>query len=226
MNGEFGTTYKKKYAVSFDRRLKSMYTLQTQGKIDNNLFSTDDFSEIGLILNSVIEKKNNNLYSYSFSNENDSNVAIASLIATDNAAITKYINNSMKQLVAGEYTPKKTTKRIGTTTRTVISFGDDDRVGYNYIQTTSTNKTYLEFTILVDKEDVDNDLSDLIAFVENTSLKKPSSMPQVFNLPMIKLSSKWNVGIVKYFNENGLSINIFPNNGKYQAEIFGYVGVQ
>lgn len=220
-----GTTYKQKYSVLFDRRLKSIYALQAQGKIENTLFTTTDFSGIGLILDSAIEKKNNNLYSYSFSNKNDSSVDIISLIATDNAAITKYINNSMKQLVDGDYSPKKTTKRIGTTTRTIISFGDSDWVGYDYIQTTSTNKTYLEFTVLVDKEDVDKDLFDLITFVESTTFKKPSKA-QVFNLPVIKLSSKWNIGIVKYFNANGLSINIFPNNGNYLAEIFAYIGAK
>lgn len=102
----------------------------------------------------MIEKQSNNLYSYSFGNKNDSSVDMLSLIATDNATITKYINNTVKQLNDSKVSPKKSTKKIGNTTRTVIAFGDADRVGYDYIQTTSTNKTYLEFTVLVDKADV------------------------------------------------------------------------
>jgi hypothetical protein len=179
-----------------------------------------------LTLDVGIEKKNNNLYRYSLSNANTSSVDIMSIIATDNTTISKYINDGMKQLTDGGYAPKKTTKRIGTTTWVIISFGDSDRVGYDYIQITSTNKTYLEFTVLVDQADVAEDLPDLIAFVENTTLKKPNTKAQVFNLPVIKLSSKWNIGIVKYFTSNGLSINIFPSNGKYTSEIAAYMGVK
>ena len=108
----------------------------------------------------------------------------------------------MKQLKDNEMNPTKSTKKIGNTTRTVISFGSTDRVGYDYIQTTSTNKTYLEFTVYVDTEDIKSDLADLIDFVESTTIKKSSIKPQPFNLPVIKLSSKWNVGIVKWMRNN------------------------
>lgn len=107
----------------------------------------------------------------------------------------------MKQLSDNEVSPSKSTKKIGTTTRNVISFGTDTWVGYDYIQTTSTNKTYLEFIILVDKEYV-TDLPALIQFVEGTTFKRTYSKPQVFNLPMIKLSSKWNIGIVKRLKDD------------------------
>lgn len=219
-----GTTYTQKYSSLFDQRIKSVYMLQTRWIIDNTLFTTPDFSGIGLKLDSAIEKKSNNLYRYSFSNKNDSYVDLMSLIATDNTAVTKYINDAIKDLTDRWFAPKRSTKRIGTTTRTVISFGDSDRVGYDYVQTTSTTKTYLEFTVLVDKADVASDLSDLIQFVEKTTLKKSYIKPQVFNLPMIKLSSKWNISIVKYFNDNWLSINIFPSNGKYVTEVSAYMG--
>ncbi|MEI6672234.1 MAG: hypothetical protein WCL02_02485 [bacterium] len=56
------------------------------------------------------------------SNKNDSSVDILSLIATDNATITKYIANTMKELNDGKVSPKKSIKKIGNTTRTVISF--------------------------------------------------------------------------------------------------------
>jgi 5S rRNA maturation endonuclease (ribonuclease M5) len=144
---------------------------------------------------------------------------MVSLIATDNATITKYINNSMKELSNNKLSPKKSTKKIGTTTRTVISFGDTDRVGYDYIQTTSTNKTYIEYTVLVDKADINTDLAPLIEFVEKTTLKRTTSKAQVLNLPAIKLSSKWGIGIIKRIKPEGLSLNILPNSGKYVVEI-------
>lgn len=210
----------------FDKRLKSIYTLQTQSIIDNNLFITPNFNDIGLVLDTAIEKKNNNLYSYSFINKNDSMVDMISLIATDNTTITKYINATMNQLRDSKMSPKKSTKRIGNTTRTIILFGESDWIGYNYIQTTSTNKTYLEFTVLIDKEDIRSDLATMIDFVEKTTIKKTSTKPQVFEIPMIKLSSKWNIGIVKWLKGNGVSLNIFPVNGKYVTEINIYMGTK
>lgn len=222
--GDFGTIYTTKYSVVFDKWLKSLYTLQSQGNIENNLFITPDFTDIGLTLNGMIEKKNNNLYQYSFVNKNDSSIDIVSLIATDNATITKYISNTMKQLSDSDFSPKKSTKKIGNTTRTVISFGDSDRVGYDYIQMTSTNKTYLDFTVLMDKGNASSDLSDMIDFVENIAVKKTSIKPQVFNIPMIKLSSTWNIGIVKWMKSDGISLTIFPTNGKYVTELSAYIG--
>ena len=125
----------------------------------------------------------------------------------------------MKQLKDGELSPTKSTKKIGNTTRAVIAFGDTDWVGYDYIQTTSTNKTYLEFTVYVDKEDIKSDLANLIEFVENTTIKKSSIKPLPFNLPLIKLSSKRDIGIVKRIKDAGLTISIFPANGKYTADV-------
>jgi len=223
---DIGTKYTIKYSLVFDKRLKSIYTLQTQSIIDNNLFITPNFNDIGLVLDTAIEKKNNNLYSYSFINKNDSMVDMISLIATDNTTITKYINATMNQLRDSKMSPKKSTKRIGNTTRTIILFGESDWIGYNYIQTTSTNKTYLEFTVLIDKEDIRSDLATMIDFVEKTTIKKTSTKPQVFEIPMIKLSSKWNIGIVKWLKGNGVSLNIFPVNGKYVTEINIYMGTK
>jgi hypothetical protein len=153
-------------------------------------------------------------------------VDMISLIATDNTTITKYVNATMTQLRDSKMSPKKSTKRIGNTTRTVILFGESDWIGYNYIQTTSTNKTYLEFTVLIDKEDIRSDLATMIDFVEKTTIKKTSNKPQVFEIPMIKLSSKWNIGIVKWLKGNGVSLNIFPVNGKYVTEINIYMGTK
>ena len=130
----------------------------------------------------------------------------------------------MKQLSDSDFSPKKSTKKIGNITRTVISFGDSDRVGYDYIQMTSTNKTYLEFTVLMDKGNASSDLSDMIDFVENIAVKKTSIKPQVFNIPMIKLSSTWNIGIVKWMKSDGISLTIFPTNGKYVTELSAYIG--
>jgi len=218
---EIGTTYKPKYSAVFDKRLKAIYAYQTTWIIDNSLFTTPAFTG-WLTLDSALEKKNNNIYSYSLSNENNSTVNMFSLIATDNTTISRYISNSMKQASDSSRSPTKSIKKIGNTTRSVISFWSDTWVGYDYIQTTSTNKTYLEFVVLVDKEYV-TDLPALIWFVENTTVKRNYSKPQVFNLPIIKLSSKWNVGIVKRIKSDGLSISILPTNGKYVSEINAYV---
>lgn len=129
----------------------------------------------------------------------------------------------MKQLTDNEYAPKKTTKKIWTTTRTVISFGTDERVWYDYIKTTSTNKTYLEFVVYAYRDNI-QDLADLVKFVENTTIKKSVTKPKQFNLPIIKLSSAWDIGIMKYIQYNWLSLNIFPTNSKYVTEIFTYIG--
>jgi hypothetical protein len=56
--------------------------------------------------------------------------------------------------------------------------------------------------VLVDKEDIASDLADLIDFVESTTIKKSSLKPQPFNLPIIKLSSKRDVGIVKWMKRD------------------------
>jgi hypothetical protein len=147
-------------------------------------------------LDTALEKINNNLYTYTLYNENDGMVNMLSLIATDNTAITRYISNTMKQLADNGYSPKKSVKKIGTTTRNAILFSDDEGIGYDYIQTSSTNKTYLEFIIFVDKADA-GDLTGLMQFVENTIIKKTYAKPQVFAIPSIKLSSQRGVSIVK-----------------------------
>lgn len=186
------------YSASFEKRITGLYALQEAGIITNTIFTTPDFSKLGLRLDLALEKKNNNLYRYSLYNANDNSIDIISLIATDNATISKYVANSMKQLRESEYSPTKTTKRIGTTTWSVITFGGEDRIGYDYIQMTSSNKTYLEFVILVDKEDIKSDVPKFLQFVENTTIKKSTVKPQPFNFPVIKLSSQRKIGILKY----------------------------
>ncbi len=222
--GDIGTSFTVKYSATFDKRLQSRYSIQEKGKIDNNLFKTPDFKALWLNLDVMVEKQRNNLYTYSLSNANASIIDMESLIATDNASISRYIGDTMKKLKENDMSPKRSTKRVGTMTWTVISFGGEDRVGYDYIQTSSTNKTYLEFTVRVDKEDVDADLADMIGFVEDTIVKKLSIKPQPFNLPMVKLSSKRNVGIVKWMKEDGLSLTLYPTDGKYVTEITAYIG--
>ncbi len=214
-----GTTYKVKYATAFDKWLKSTYVQQEKTTVDNPLFTTPDYSVLGLNLDLIVEKKANNLYNYSFKNANDSIVDMISLIATDNVAVTRYISSVMKQLKESQLNPTKSTKKIGNTSWTVIMFWDADWIGYDYIQTSSNNKTYLEFTVLVDKEDIKSDLADLLAFVEDTTIKKSSIKPQPFNIPIIKLSSKRDISIVKWIRNEGLTINIFPVNGKYAADV-------
>jgi hypothetical protein len=73
--------------------------------------------------------------------------------------------------------------------------------------------------VLVDKEDIKSDLADLLAFVEDTTIKKSSIKPQPFNIPIVKLSSKRDISIVKWIKNEGLTINIFPVNGKYAADV-------
>ena len=218
---EFGTVYKPKYSAVFDKRRRSIYTIKSQWNIVNNLFTTPSFSGAWLTLDSALEKPTNNLYTYTLYNGNNSLVSMLSLIATDNTAISKYIANTMKQLTDGGYTPKKSIKKIGNTTRNTILFGNDNGIGYDYIQTTSTNKTYLEFIIFADKSDL-TDLSGLVQFVENTIIKKTYAKPQVFALPSIKLSSKWNISIVKRLKDQWITISLLPNDGRYIAELSLY----
>ncbi|MEI6672233.1 MAG: hypothetical protein WCL02_02480 [bacterium] len=64
----------------------------------------------------------------------------------------------------------------------------------------------------------------MIQFIESSVIKKTSVKPQVFSLPVIKLSSKWNIGIVKRIKNNGMSVTIFPTNGNYVSELSAYIG--
>jgi len=225
VGGTSGISYKPKYSLSFDKQIKSLYALQTAWMIDNNLFATPDFATIGLTLDNALEKKVNNLYHYSLYNENDSVVKISSYIATNDAAISTYTNNTVKYLHDNDYTPKKTSKIIEGVKWNVLSFGDDTLVGYYYIQASSKTKTYLKFIVFVDKEDI-GDLPGLVSFIEGITIKKSYTKPKVLNLPVVKLSSKWNISIVKWIDENGLSVNVFPQSGRYSTEIWAYIGAK
>jgi len=225
IGGASGITYKPKYSVAFDKRVKSLYALQTAWVIDNNLFTTPDFNALGLTLDNALEKKANNLYSYTLFNQNDSMVTLSSFIATNDVAMGAYTNNTVKYLRDNEYSPKKTSKMMGGIKRNVVSFGDDTIVGYYYIQASSTTKTYLEFVVFVDKEDI-KDIPDLVWFIEGTAVKKSYTKPKVLNLPIVKLSSAWNISIVKWIDEDGLSISVFPKSGKYFTEVSAYLGAK
>lgn len=225
IGGASWISYKPKYSVAFDTWTKSLYALQTAWVINNSLFTTPDFNAIGLTLDNALEKNVNNLYNYTLYNENDSMVMLSSFIATDDAAMSAYTNNTVKYLRDNDYAPKKTSKMMGGVKRNVVSFGDDTLVGYYYIQASSTTKTYLEFAVLVDKENVE-DISDLVWFVEGITVKKSYTKPKVFNLPIVKLSSAWNISIVKWLNDDGLSVNVFPKSGKFSTEISAYIGAK
>ncbi len=221
--GKSWATHKPKYSLAFDKRLKSIYVMQDSWIIDNTLFTTPDFNEIGLVLDNGLEKKANNLYHYTLYNEHDSVVMLSSFIATNDAAMGAYANNVVKYLSKNQYSPKKTTKMMGGKKWNVISFGDETLIGYYYIQASSTTKTYLEFVVFADKDNI-ADLTDLTRFVEGITLKRNQVKAKVFNLPVVKLSSAWDIGIVKWLEDDGLSISIFPKNGKYATEISAYIG--
>ncbi|MFA7717559.1 MAG: serine protease [Candidatus Absconditabacterales bacterium] len=219
--GKSGTTYKVKASIIFDKWLKKIYALQKAGKIENTLFSTSDLDGLGLQVTSLIEKPANNLYAYVLEDEHGNQIQINSLIATDSAAINKYVNDSMKQFTDSDFTVQKKVIKIGSISRNKILFGDDSTVGYDYIQTNGANKSYLEICIFVDKENA-ADLSGLVQFVESIALKRSIPKPQVLNIPSIKLSSKWGVGIVKRMNDDGLSVNLFPDGEKFTVKITAY----
>lgn len=221
IGGKFGTTYKIKYASAFDKRLKSIYTIQDKWLITNSLFTTTSFIGSNLALYSALEKKNNNLYMYSLHDTDYGSVTMRTLIASDNTAITRYINNSIKSFTDNDFTVKKGTKKIGTTSFTTILFSNENFVGYDYIQTSSTTKTHLEFIIFLDKESA-SDLSGLMQFVESTIIKKSYTKPQVFNIPAISLSSKRNISIVKWIQNDWMYIWLFPADGKYVAEVSAF----
>jgi hypothetical protein len=61
-----------------------------------------------------------------------------------------------------------------------------------------------------------------VQFVESIALKRSIPKPQVLNIPSIKLSSKWGVGIVKRMNDDGLSVNLFPDGEKFTVKITAY----
>lgn len=223
MEGKIGTIIKSKTSIWFEKFLKRIYDLQTWGKIENTIFSTPKVSDHGLQVVDSIEKTENNLYSYKLVNDNGSLVFLDGLIATNDATVGRYVNESSKVLSDSDFIVKKETKKVGSTMRTKLSFSNEYAVGYNYTQTNGIQKWYAEFWIVADKDNA-SDLSWLVQFVENIVIKKSSLKPQVLNMPWIKLSSTWGLGIVKSMDEDGLSISIFPDTGKYVMEISAYPG--
>jgi hypothetical protein len=218
MAGEIGTTYKVKYSLAFDTWLKKVYALQSAENIENNLFITPSFSGLKLTPTAMLEKSSNHLYNYTLSDADGDAIYINSLIATDNAAIQKYINHYRQKLRDSDLTTTQTTKRIGTTSWTIVAFSGETEVGYDYIQTSSTNKKYMEYTIIVDPAN-DDKLDGFVDFVERIVIKKPTIKSQVLNIPGIKLSSKWNLGIVKWIDDQGLNIYAFPSGDKFAIHI-------
>jgi len=190
--------------------------------IETPLFTTPDFSGYGLSLNSAIEKKNNNLYAYTLENGNTTQIQLYSLIATDDAAIQKYINALIRSSKASGMNAQKTIKKIGTTTRQIVMSTSDDIVWYEYIQTHSTNKTYMDFVIAVDKDDIQSDFLNMQSFVESIILKNSYAKPQVLNLPGISLSSKRGVSIVKWIGDNGLNISVLPASANFSIDLSAY----
>ena len=78
---------------------------------------------------------------------------------------------------------------------------DDNAVIYDYVQTHSTNKTYLEFVVWVDKGDVKSDLENLLNFVDSMTINRSTTKAQVLNLPGITPSSKRGVSITKVLDQ-------------------------
>lgn len=224
--GDIGTTSTQRVAATFTKRLETQYGLVDQKNITNTLFTTPAFSGYGLYLFSAIEKKNNNLYAYVTENDNTSQVRMSSLIATDDAAIQKYVANEVKSMKAFGFSTQKTPKKIWTTTWQLITSISDDLIIYEYIQSHSTNKTYLEFIVMVDREDAKADLVSLQTFVESIIIKKSSTKPQVLNLPGVKPSSKRGVSIVKWIDEDGLNIALLPKSWNFTINLSAYPGAK
>ncbi|MCX6822468.1 MAG: serine protease [candidate division SR1 bacterium] len=220
--GDIGSAATQKVAPAFTKWLASQYGFVDVKNISNTLFSTPDFSDYGISLIDSTEKKNNNLYEYILENDNTSQVRLQDLIASDDAAIQKYINNAMKVSKAKGMTTQKMTKKIGNISFQVMIGMDEDIVIYEYIQTHSTNKTYLDFVVLVDRGDVKADLSNLLSFVEAVTIKKSTTKPQVLNLPGVTLSSKREIGIVKGLNNGSLNIMLFPTSDKFVINLSAY----
>lgn len=224
--GDIGTPATQKVAPAFTKRLDTQYGLATQTKIDIPLFTTPNFSGYGLSLFSALEKKNNNLYAYIAENENTSQVRMHSMIATDDTAIQRYVANELKSYKSFGFSAQKSTKKIWTTTRQVITSISDDLMIYQYIQSHSTNKTYLEFVVMVSTEDARADLVHLQTFVESIIVKKSSTKPQVLNLPGVSLSSKRGVSIVKWLDDDGLNISVLPKSSNFTINLSAYPGAK
>lgn len=215
----WGTVHRGTISPVFTKRLQSQYSLVAKSYIDNPLFTTPFLSGYALSLVSAIEKQPHNFYEYGLQDANEWGVRLRSLIATDNAAIQKYIANEIKTFQSRGMKTQKISKKIWNINRQVIVGIDDDNIIYEYIQSSSTNKTYLEFGALLDTEDAKGSLEDILAFIEGITVKRSTSKPQVLNVPSLKLSSKRWVSITKWIEEDGLHIRIFPNSTAYTMNI-------
>ena len=216
---DFGTLYRQKIPTTFTNRITSKYTLATQHIISNSLFTTPDLSWYWLSLSSEVEKKNNNLYQYILENANTNQIGIYSQVATDDATIQQDINEVVKYYKSIGASVQKSSKKIGTTTRQVVSSISDNQIIYRYYQTHSSNKTYLQFIVAV-ASDTKTDLIDMLNFVEAITVQKSYTKPQVLNLPNVTLSSKRGVGIVKSIDENGLNICVLPKSNGYHLDLY------
>jgi hypothetical protein len=222
LSGDTGIAATQKVSPLFTKWLTTQYGLADVQNIDNDLFSTPDFSEYNLSLINATEKKTNNLYEYVLDADSGSQIRLQSVIATDDAAIQKYISAGVKSAKSLGRTVQKLTKKIGSTSFQVLVGIDEDIVIYDYVQTHSSNKTYLEFVILVDKDKAKTDLANLINFVDAMTVKKSTSKPQALSFPGITLSSKRGVSIIKVLDGGELSISLLQKSDNFTIDISAY----
>ena len=220
--GDIGTTATQKVASTFTKWLAGEYGLAGIQNIDNPLFSTPDISGYNLSVISDTEKKSNNLYEYVLENKNTSQVRLQSVVATDDTAIQKYINAGVKSAKSLGRTVQKITKKIWSTSFQVLVGMDDNAVIYDYVQTHSTNKTYLEFVVWVDKGDVKSDLENLLNFVDSMTINRSTTKAQVLNLPGITPSSKRGVSITKVLDQWELNISLYQKSDNFAIDLTAY----
>lgn len=152
-------------------------------------------------------------------NDNTNQIGLYTVIATDDAAVQQSISDIMKYYKSTGASTKKTSKKIGTMTRQVVTSISDDVIIYRYYQTHSSTKTYMEFVAAVDTE-TKTDLSGMVTFIEGITLKTSSSKPQVLNLPNVTISSKRGLGLSKFIDEDGLNICLLPKGDAYHLDLY------
>lgn len=218
MKWNIWTASKKSIDPKFEKYLKDSYSIREKWIINNDLFSTDNFKELWFSLIWATEKKQNNLYTYDLMDNDWNIISLWSVVFSKNMEVKKYVNGFLLDLKQSWMSLKQQTKKIGGIDWIVVSYENDGEVWYIYTQSNPTSNTFIEYWLFVEKSNK-NLIKDWLKFLENIKIKKINNASKSVDMPWIKLSTKWNIGIFKYLWNDWIDLSIIPSNENFSVYV-------